>query len=314
MNEFPKKEIYILSFLAIIVYMLIDFRLNGNREFPQLNFDWHKEELIKSHGNCKLISLTHNTVSLGYKKELNDLEHYNTLKIKGPNNETCYFRYEYKLMKDNIVQLKGGVWLTQQPKHLNHSMVSVSEVYVPMIKNGNVNVCLVSVSDNKWGWIRSLKKDVKQKNKNINFIGPVQNVYGYSYMPIQLNKKLEFVSENSLEFPNVDVYIVFIESIKVSKNIEVWHKFISQFVEKGAMIYLNTLPELNERVENNDIKKINTLIHELSLSNDNIKILELDEQNGVKGTLSENGNYALNNFGYQLYKELILEQIESTQK
>jgi len=290
--------------------MLIDFDLKGHREFPQLNFDWNRIELIKDYGSYELISLAHNSVSLKHRKDLNGLSSNNTLKIKTNKGKIYYFRYEYKLVKDANIQLRGGVWLTQQPKNFKKSIISISEVHLPMVKNGDINICFLGYSDNKWGGYRSIMKDLKQKNQDINFIGPKQDVYGYPYMPINVKKGLGAVVENLNQLPKTDIYIVFIESIATYKNREVWIQFVEEITKMGQIIYLNTWPELEGNPKNVEIRKINKLLRDISESNENIKILELNGHNGATATMLENGQYFMDNSGYKLYKKKILEQIE----
>ena len=309
MSPFPNKVIYTLSFLAIIIYMIIDFSLKGPREFPQLNFDWGRMELIKDYGECELISLAHNTLNLMHNESLNDLNSNNTLKIKTSKGKLYYFRYEYKIVKDGIIHLRGGVWLTQQPINLRETTISIREIHLPMIQNGDINICFIGFSDNKWGGFRSIRKDIKQKNHHINFIGPKQDIYGYPYMPVPVNKGLGLLVKNISKIPNADIYIIFIESLETSKNRDVWNQLADGLSKKCQMIYLNTWPELMENSKNEEIRKMNKLLQEISESHENIKILELDGLNGAGATILDNGHYFLDNSGYQLYKKKILEQI-----
>ncbi len=151
MSPFPNKVVYTFSFLAIFIFMLIDFSLKGYREFPQLYFDWDKTELVKDYGKCEFMSLAHNKVILRHKEALIDLNSDNTLKIKTSKGNLFYFRYEYKIVKDGNLQLRGGVWLTQQPKNIRESTISVSEIHLPMVQNGNTDICFIGFSENKWG-------------------------------------------------------------------------------------------------------------------------------------------------------------------
>ncbi|RTE54863.1 hypothetical protein EHW67_06790 [Arenibacter aquaticus] len=290
--------------------MFIDFSLKGHREFPQLNFDWDRTELIMDYGECELISLAHNTVNLRYKKNLNDLNNNNTLKIKTSKGKLYYFRYEYKLVKDGIIQLRGGVWLTQQPKNLRQTTISVSEIHLPIMQNGDINICFIGFSDNKWGGFRSIRKYMKQKNHDINFIGPKQDIYGYPYMPVPVNKGIEFLVKNINNIPNADIYIIFIESLKTSKNRQVWSQLADGLSKKGQKTYLNTWPELKENPKNEEIRKMNKLLQEIATCHKNIKIMELNGFNDAGATILDNGQYFLNNSGYKLYKKIILEQIE----
>jgi hypothetical protein len=290
--------------------MLIDFGLKGYRDFPQLNFDWDKTEVVKDYGMCEVLSIAHNMVSFRFKKDLNELNSNNTLRIKTSTGKVFYFRYEYKMVKEGDMQLRGGVWLTQNPKNIDRSNISVSEINVPMVQNGNIDVCFIGFSDNRWSGFRSLRKDLKQQNQDINFIGSKQDVYGYAYEPAQINKELGYLVEYLDQFPKSDIYILFFETLDISQNREVWEYLVKGLSKKGKKIYLNTWPELKESQKNIEIQKINLLLSEIAVSNDKVEILELNGRNDIGATLLDNGQYFLDNFGYQFYKKEILEHIE----
>ncbi len=130
-------------------------------------------------------------------------------------------------------------------------------------------------------------------------------------MPIQINKNQEFSAKNLNKFPTVDVYIIFVESLGMFKNRKAWNQFVERLSKKGQLIYLNTWPELRGNSKNEEIQKINIFLHEISASYENVQLLELNGLNGAGATILETGHYSLDNSGYQLYKKLILEQIES---
>lgn len=308
MSPFPNKIIYSLSFLAIIIYVIIDFSLKGHREFPQLNYDWDKTELVKDHGRCELISFAHNKVDLRLKDGLKELNNNNTLKIKTNKGKVFYFRYEYKMVKGDSIMLRGGVWLTQHPKNIDESNILVSEIKTPIVQNGNINVCFIGLTDNKWGGFRSLRRDLKLKYQSINFTGPTQDIYGYPYVPAKINKDGGFLASDFDPFPKADIYIVFFETLDISKDRVVWDHFIEGISIKSQLILLNSWPELKGIDKNEEIQNMNLLLHEIAIDNDKVKIIELNGQ-GAGATLLDNGQYFMDNKGYQLYKKEILENI-----
>ncbi len=110
---------------------------------------------------------------------------------------------------------------------------------------------------------------------------------------------------------NGDIYILFFETLEINENWEVWEHLVDGLSEKGQNIYLNTWPELKENPKKNlKVKKINSVLREIAISNDKVEILELSGRNGIGATLLDNGQFFLDNLGYQLYKKEILEHIE----
>ncbi|SFW63940.1 hypothetical protein SAMN02927921_02898 [Sinomicrobium oceani] len=302
MKCFPSIRFYVFIFSLIAIYILIDFKVKGYREFPQMDFDWEKKELINRYGVKRIYFVTHNSVGIEYDKDdLSHVENSNTIELITSEGKKYYFRHEYKIVRDSVLFLKGGIWLTKIPENKNIKKAEVNEIKLNYKRNNEgINVCFIGNTDNKWGRYRSLRRSIKMKNREVNFIGSKQDIYGYFYDPVDYKK-------DYFHTPNVSFYIVFLGKLSEKKDFYKYEKLINKLLLRNGKVIINTWPQINCKLNPMILKK-NQFMKQW---NENEKIILIDLENLVGGSeIREDNTYDLSKEGYRVYIKEILKSIE----
>ncbi|ASO04883.1 hypothetical protein [Arenibacter algicola] len=274
MSYFPSNKTIIFTQIVIMVYLTIDFQINGKRDFFQLNYDWNSIRELNNIADIKIDSVSYNflNIELDSTKIDTSLNTNNSYCI----NDKYYFRSALIRKAQKKINFHGVYWINDIPTNTNE-LVNLSIIDLPINQNGERTVCMIGDSQLNWLEGKHTRKDIANKIRDIKFVGHYKDVFGYPHQAFTLNNSNKIVN-NLKELPYSQTYVLFIgahESVNFNTEYNI-EKIVSFLLNKNSHLILIIPPNF----EGKDTKNIHKIIKSCYLQYrqmPNVKIIDLSK-------------------------------------
>lgn len=265
MNSFPSNKIMITTILLVALGFGIKFMTTSNTQFFQLNFDWDKEEPLKTIGSVRLDSVSYNYVKVSHNEFEPSPQHTYKLSL---GNKSYYFRYVFLLRDGDAIEFKGVEWITDTPETTKVDY-SLKEVFLPL-KTGN-GPTVVTLGDRFL-----INNEAKYYRKDLTTMFPVTfkggyyDVFDFAHEARNLNTSEDILKKiNSL--PQAEFYILMYGSNEEMDSLQTFKRNTLEIIEllkakSPTKIIFITLPPSKDKIISERNAKLNSIFIELSKS------------------------------------------------
>lgn len=307
MTDFPPRKVFIFTFILLIAYLTLDFYLKSKRYFPQLNFNWSNITIINTFKNIQIDSLGINYLSVKNNTQIDvdRLDFQNTFSI----NNKYYFRCKTIKVKDDNLIFSGGYWINTLPKTISNN-VTLEEIDLPLIQNGDINVCMIGDSQLTYKTGKFTRQKLYSNLKNITFVGNEKDLYAYPYCATTLNNTSNLL-ETFDRIPNADIYIIYLGAHE--KNIELFKKNITNIINRLNNKNKRLLLVIPPKYKNPNKKGIYQAVKNIYInyeSNPNVEVINLSELTEESSRILLPDGIHLNKYGHQLFIEILTNQLK----
>lgn len=305
MSKFPSKNTYSITLLVLLAFLTLDFILDANNLFFQLNYSWDKEKTITKNIEITIDSLSYDYLS--FKKgdiDINKLNEKYTFCL----NDKYYYRCVRILDKNNVIRLIGGFWINNRPKktEIKGKRFVLKQVELPIQQSGKKTVCMIGDSQITWLYGKNTRKEIYESNKDIKFVGDLMDLYGFPYQSDIFNNSQK-VLNTIKSIPKAEIYIIFLgaHETTVKETIDNIISIIDILTKRNSKTILVNPPKYlneNKTTINENFSEIINLVHKNKLVSviDLSTILKTPEQ-----FLLSDGIH-LNKSGHSILTEQIL--------
>lgn len=310
MRIYPSRRIMALTFLALLLWFLWEFKNSAKDEFFQLHFDWKNEKVISNHGEVIADSISYNYVQLTLSSPTKP-NHQLTQKLSSKNGH-FYFRYAFSEIEFNKIVFKGVEWINDQPA-LQKTQWEYSQTTIPLIQQKGPSIITIGdniLLDNEAKYFR---KKISGKLK-VNFLGNQTDVFNYKH-EAKRNATTQDILENIDSIEIADVYILFLgtqdknlDKNQIAFNInEIYKKLLNK--SPGSRIISILLPTSTDFETSIFNEKFNRIMIEKSTQQE-IEIIYTPEIIQTNPEYFMDDGTSLNKKGYEKLAEKVIKMLK----
>lgn len=300
----------VLTFLALLLWFLWEFKNNAKDEFFQLHFDWNNEKVVSEHGDVFVDSISYNYVKLMLSSPIIP-NHQLTQKLSSQKKH-FYFRYVFTETKNNTIVFKGVEWINDQPS-LQETHWKYSQTTIPLIRQNGPSI--ITIGDNIL--IDNEAKYFRKKTSNalkINFLGTQTDVFNYKH-EAKRNITTDELLKTVKSVEKADIYILFFgisdkspDENQIASNINEIYKTLKNKNPSSRIISILLPPSTNPETALFN-EKINKILTERSLYNE-IEIIDTPEFILPGEEYFMNDGISLNKKGYEKLAENVIKMLK----